>query len=158
MINRQIKLNTQYVIRMSPESIEEYQKLLEQRKKDLPKIAQRIVERVAEVGLEDNYESTEKIPVENNGGIISSGIKTTDKADTYKEYGTGIVGSEHPHPDILSGWIYDVNEHGEKGWIYPKGDGSYGWTKGIAAQGKFYRAMNRMETALPFIAQEEFNK
>lgn len=141
---------------MSPESVEEYINFLENRKKELPGIAERIVSRVADIGLEGNYESTVKIPVENDGAVISSGIKTTNQIDTYKEYGTGIVGSEHPHPDIMNGWIYDVNEHGEKGWVYPKGDGTYGWTKGIIPQEKFYLAMNKMEEALPSIAQEEF--
>ena len=38
----------------------------------------------------------------------------------FVEYGTGIRGSENPHPwsgDI--DWKYDVNNHGESGWWYP---------------------------------------
>lgn len=34
----------------------------------------------------------------------------------YYEYGTGIVGSQNPHPD--DPWEYDVNGHGEDGWYY----------------------------------------
>ena len=58
----------------------------------------------------------------------------------------------------MNGWKYDVNEHGEKGWKYPKGDGTYGWTRGIPASKKFYNAMKRMEQAFPFIAQDELSK
>ena len=104
--------------------------------------------RVSEVGLEDNYKSTEILPVKNNGNTITGGIKTTDEKDTYKEFGTGIVGSQNPHVSEFlakSGWKYDVNEHGEKGWIYPKEDGTFGWTKGIPAEKRFYNAMKNME-------------
>lgn len=117
--------------------------------------------RVSEVGLEDNYKSTEILPVKNNGNTITGGIKTTDEKDTYKEFGTGIVGSQNPHVSEFlakSGWKYDVNEHGEKGWIYPKEDGTFGWTKGIPAEKRFYNAMKNMEESSKEIAIEEFRK
>lgn len=117
--------------------------------------------RVSEVGLEDNYKSTEILPVKNNGNTITGGIKTTDEKDTYKEFGTGIVGSQNPHVSEFlakSGWKYDVNEHGEKGWIYPKEDGTFGWTKGIPAEKKFYNAMKNMEESFKEIGIEEFRK
>ena len=157
----QIDLNTKYTMRLSIESIEEYEKILQEKKKIIPKIAENIISRTTDIGLEDNYKSTEKLPIENNGIVISGGIKTTDEKDTYKEFGTGIVGSQNPHVSEFlaeAGWIYDVNEHGEKGWRYPKGDGTYGWTKGIPSEQKFYEAMKRMEETLPEIAREEFNK
>lgn len=60
--------------------------------------------------------------VELNGkktvGTITAG---TDHA-LFVEFGTGVVGAGSPHPDIFSGWEYDVNGHGSKGWYYPKGD------------------------------------
>lgn len=145
-------------MKMSLASISDYEEMLKKKKKELPQIAEKIVRRISEVGLQDNYKSAELLPIENDGAKVSGGIRTTDEKDTYREFGTGVVGSQNPHPDIMSGWQYDVNEHGEKGWIYPKGDGTYGWTKGIAAQKKFYNAMERMEHALPFVAEEEFNK
>lgn len=153
-----IKLNTKYTMRLSLSSINEYKQMLEQYKKQLPQVAENIVRRVSEVGLEDNYKSTEMLPIKNEGSVVSGGIRTTDEIDTYREFGTGIVGSQNPHPDIMSGWIYDVNEHGEKGWKYPKEDGTYGWTKGIPAGMKFYKATKRMEEALPEIAKEELSK
>ncbi len=154
----QMNLNTKYTLNLSISSLTEYKEMLEEYKKKLPQVAENIVRRVSEVGLQDNHKSTELLPIKNEGNVVSGGIKTTDEIDTYREFGTGIVGSQNPHPDVMSGWIYDVNEHGEKGWRYPKGDGTYGWTKGIPANRKFYNAMIRMEHAFPFIAQDELSK
>lgn len=156
-----MKLNTKHTIRLSLNSIEEYQELLKEKKKQLPQIAENIVQKVSEIGLENNYKSAELLPVKNEGNVVTGGIKTTDEKDTYKEFGTGIVGSNNPNvAEYLAevGWKYDVNEHGEKGWVYPKGDGTYGWTKGLPAEKKFYEAIRRMEESLPEIAKEEFNK
>lgn len=56
------------------------------------------------------------------------------------------------------GWKYDVNEHGEKGWVYLKEDGTFGWTKGIPAQKKFYQACKRVEQNFSNIVMEEMSK
>ena len=156
-----MNINAKFHMKLSAESVREYQKFLKRYLDKLPEVAENIVNRVSEIGLEGNYQSTEKIPVKNNGNIVSGGIRTTNEADTYKEFGTGIVGSNNPHiSDILAkiGWKYDVNKHGEKGWIYPKADGSFGWTKGISAQKKFYNAIKNMEREFQNIAIEEFKK
>ena len=116
---------------------------------------------MSEQGLKDNYNSTVVIPTKNENGVITGGIKTTEEKDTYREFGTGIVGSENPHiAEILAqaGWKYDINEHGEKGWVYPKPDGTFGWTKGHIAEKRFYEAMKKMESSFPKIDQEEFSK
>ena len=157
----QMNLNTKHTMRLSLSSINEYKQMLEDYKKKLPQVAENIVRRVSEVGLQDNHKSTELLPVKNEGNVVSGGIKTTDEIDTYREFGTGIVGSQNPHVEEYLkevGWVYDVNEHGEAGWKYPKGDGTYGWTKGIPASKKFYNAMKRMEEELPNIAKEELSK
>lgn len=146
---------------LSLASIEEYQKMLQEYAKEIPKVAQNIVDRLSEEGLKNNYKSTVKIATKNEGDRVVGGIKTTEEKDTYKEFGTGIVGSNSPHiAEWLAeaGWKYDVNEHGEKGWIYPKSDGSFGWTKGIPANKKFYIALQEMEKKFPEIAKEEFQK
>lgn len=157
----QMNLNTKHTMRLSLNSIEEYKNLLEQYKKQLPQKAENIVRKVSEIGLENNHKSTELLPIKNEGNVITGGIQTTDEIDTYREFGTGIVGSQNPHvAEYLAqvGWKYDVNEHGEKGWVYPKGDGTFGWTKGIPAEKKFYEAIKRMEEAFPEIAKAEFSK
>ncbi len=156
-----IDLNTTYIIRLSLDSIEGYKEALIKRKKQLPKMAEQIVREVSEVGLQDNYESAILLPIQNDGKVVSGGIQTTDEIDTYREFGTGIVGSNNPHIAeylVKVGWKYDVNEHGEKGWIYPKDDGTYGWTKGLPAEKKFYEAIIEMEERLPEIAKGKFRK
>ena len=158
----QIDLNTKFKMTLSLESIQEYQNyLMEFGKKEVPKKVRKIVNRVTSEGLKNNYKSTKKIATKTVGGKVVGGIKTTDEKDTYKEFGTGIIGSQNPHvSDFLAevGWVYDVNEHGEKGWKYPKGDGTYGWTKGIPAQKKFYNSIKDMEESFARIAREEFSK
>lgn len=82
---------------------------------------------------------------------LSNGIYISVDSDyaMYVEYGTGIVGSENPHPK--SGWIYDINSRGDGGWWYPTTDedpnptkyitsnGDYvAWTKGIPSRPFMY--------------------
>ena len=151
-----MNINAKFTTRLSLKDIEEYQKFLKKYAKQLPKVAENIVTRVSKVGLKDNYKSTEIIPTKNNGNTVTGGIRTTDVKDTYQEFGTGIVGRRNPHvSEMLAqvGWKYDVNEHGEKGWVYPNG-----WTKGISAQKKFYNAMKNMEDSFKTIAIEEFRR
>lgn len=54
------------------------------------------------------------------------------------EFGTGVKGARSPYgaygygqPD---GWSYDVNGHGDAGWLYRDKDGELHWTKGLAAR------------------------
>jgi len=67
----------------------------------------------------------------------------------FVEYGTGIVGSENPHP--TGRWNYDVNSHGESGWWYPtdssdpnpskkmnKNGNMVAWTKGVPSRPFLY--------------------
>ena len=55
------------------------------------------------------------------------------------EFGTGIVGSGSPHPKIAeSGWVYDVNQHGDYGWIYPTTSDDPNPTKYVGKDGQYY--------------------
>lgn len=72
------------------------------------------------------------------GDIVSNGatyyIYTDCPWAKFIEFGTGIVGSENPHPDTsITGWKYDTNDHGEKGWHYYR-DGEWHWTKGMPSR------------------------
>lgn len=59
----------------------------------------------------------------------------------YVEFGTGVVAKGNPHPTSNEfGWNYDVNEHGEKGWVYKASDGNFYWTQGEEAHQFMYRA------------------
>ena len=139
---------------MSLASLDEWTKDLERRKKQYSKIALRIADRLADEMMKDIYPNTEKISAKLEGNTAVAGIRNKEEKWTYKEYGTGIVGSQNPHvAEALAsiGWKYDVNEHGEKGWFYPKGDGTFGWTKGQPASKKFWQALQRAQELFPEI-------
>lgn len=91
------------------------------------------------------YDIPESIGTTINSIKVDNGfmIVINSEIGMFFEYGTGIVGSENPHPLVPAGWTYDVNQHGEMGWWYPTTesdpnpykwvDGSgqlRGWTKG----------------------------
>lgn len=96
------------------------------------------------------------------GDIVSNGssyyIYTDCLWASFVEFGTGIVGSENPHPDTGSiNWKYDVNKHGEKGWFYLL-DGKWHWTKGMPSRPFLYETaqeLKDMSTVL-HIAREVF--
>lgn len=144
--------------KLSLSSLDKLIKHLEIKKKNYPQIALRIADRLADEMMLDIYPDTEKISAKLEGKKAIAGIKNEQEKWTYKEYGTGIVGSMNPHvAEALEsiGWKYDVNEHGERGWWYPKEDGTFGWTKGQKADMKFYNALKKAEELFPEIGQEE---
>lgn len=88
-------------------------------------------------------------------------VWTNDMVIIFNEMGTGIVGSNNPHPSPegpFKSWKYDVNEHGEKGWKYPKEDGTYGWTNGLPSRHMFYDAMNDIINEIGNIVDVEIRK
>lgn len=157
----QMNINTKDSIRLSVPSLNEYIKQLELKKEQILKATESIATRVAEEAGKDTYKSVEIVPAEMQGTTAIAYARSTDEIDTYREFGTGIVGSQNPHIDealAKSGWKYDVNEHGEKGWIYPKKDGTFGWTKGQPAQKKFYYASKRAKEKALEIAKQELQR
>lgn len=94
------------------------------------------------------------------GDIVSNGasyfIYTDCAWAQFVEFGTGIVGSENPHPEV-NGWKYDVNEHGEKGWFYFK-DGEWHWTKGMPSRPFMYETAKELRDmdVILHIAREVF--
>lgn len=120
-----------------------------------------VMDKLSEEGLKENYKSTVKKEITVEGSKITGGFETTDPIDTFKEFGTGLIGSQSPHTsDALAkaGWKYDINQHGEKGWKYPKKDGSFGWTKGQRAKKKFSDAVYRVEEKAEEIIETELNE
>lgn len=88
-------------------------------------------------------------------------VWTNDAVIIFNEMGTGIVGSNNPHPNPdgpFKSWKYDVNEHGEKGWKYPKEDGTYGWTKGLPSRHMFYSAFQDIKNEIGDIVDIEIRK
>lgn len=157
----QMSINAKTDIRLSVSSLNDYVKVLELKKQQILNVLPNIATRVAEEAGKDTYKSVKIISAEMQGETAIAYARSTDEIDTYKEFGTGIVGIQNPHVDdalAKSGWKYDVNEHGEKGWVYPKKDGTFGWTKGQPAQKKFYIASQRAKEKAPEIAKDEFRK
>lgn len=59
----------------------------------------------------------------------------------YVEFGTGVVAKTSGHPKAAEfGWTYDINGHGELGWVYHASDGNFYWTEGEEAHQFMYRA------------------
>ena len=88
-------------------------------------------------------------------------VWTNDMVIIFNEMGTGIVGSNNPHPNPdgpFKSWKYDVNEHGEKGWLYPKEDGTYGWTRGLPSRHMFYSAFQDIKNEIGNIVDIEIRK
>lgn len=145
---------------LSLESMNEWLRELKNlEKKKIPKVALKIADRLADEMIKDVYPDTKKISAKLEGSRAVAGIKNEKSKWAYKEYGTGIVGSQDPHvAEALqqAGWKYDVNDHGEKGWIYPVGNGEYRWTKGQPASKEFWNALIKAEKLFPEIAREEF--
>lgn len=82
-----------------------------------------------------------------NTGTVSS----NDEIIIFNELGTGIVG-KNDHPDnqlFKGGWKYDVNSHGESGWVYPKKDGTFGRTSGLPAKSMFYNTYMNLKAQVP---------
>ena len=169
---------------LSLSNLDEMIKRYENRKKDYPKIATNIANRLANEMLEDvkqatsphgrkPYEDTKLILATIEGNIATAGIKnTTDKA-YFNEFGAGIVGSQNPHITeelVKEGYKYDVNSHGEAGWWYPTteddqnptkkevDDGWIAWTKGLPAQKAFYEALKKAEERFKEVGAEELQK
>ena len=90
---------------------------------------------------------------------LASGVGII-KADTpyaiYVEFGTGVVGSQSPHPNP-NGYRYDVNAHGDKGWVYYDDDsGKFRWTKGFKSRPFMYNTARELEKECARIAVEVF--
>ena len=89
-----------------------------------------------------------------NVGIIKAGAYYA----AYVEFGTGVVGSQSPHPDP-QGWQYDVNGHGDKGWVYYDDEGGkFRWTKGFKSRPFMYNTARELEKVCKKIAEEVFGR
>lgn len=104
---------------------------------------------------------TSQIQWQYDDNAKSGRVWTNDMVIIFNEMGTGIVGSNNPHPNPdgpFKSWRYDVNEHGEKGWKYPKEDGTYGWTKGLPSRHMFYSAFQDIKSEIGNIVDIEIRK
>lgn len=71
----------------------------------------------------------------------------------FVEFGTGIVGDGTYPATTAFGWQYDINNHGEEGWVYRNDkDGKYYWTKGYIARPFMLNTFEWLKEAAPEIA------
>ena len=66
----------------------------------------------------------------------------------YVEYGTGVVGKRGPeHPAAVAhGWVYDVNNHGDSGWVYyNEREGRVMRTKGQESSPFMYNTLRELQ-------------
>lgn len=85
-------------------------------------------------------------------------IRVNAEYGMFVEFGTGIVGksgTHHPAEDVF-GWEYDVNNHGEVGWIFPTDDGSYRRTRGQESRPFMYETALQLRDEFPAIVKEVF--
>ena len=104
---------------------------------------------------------TNQIKWEYDDNTKTGRVWTNDMVIIFNEMGTGITGANNPHPSpngAFKSWKYDVNEHGEKGWRYPKEDGTFGWTKGLPSRHMFYDAFNDIKNEIGNIVDIEIRK
>jgi hypothetical protein len=75
-----------------------------------------------------------------SGGLIKTGriylIGDAKEYGKYVEFGTGVIGEKHPHPEYND---YDRNEYGEKGWVYKGKDGKFHHTLGQPSKAFMYK-------------------
>lgn len=91
-----------------------------------------------------------------DGAVFS--VYTNCPYAAYVEFGTGVIGENSPHPDTsIAGWKYDINDHGEAGWIYFK-DGKRHWTNGMPARPFMFETAQYLSdmSVINHIAREVF--
>ena len=155
---------------LSKKSLEEAKKLLNKYKEVYSKGIDNAVKYATEMMynkvLEYCYangisEHTSQIKWQYDNNTKCGRVWTNDMVIISNEMGTGITGSNNPHPNPspqFQSWRYDVNEHGEKGWYYPKDDGTYGWTKGLPSRHMFYDTFNDIKDEIGDIVEVELQK
>lgn len=96
--------------------------------------------------IEGYYSSSHHVGIIKAGAIYAA----------YVEFGTGVVGagSPHPKPEV---WQYDINSHGDDGWVYYDDDnGVFRWTKGYKSRPFMYNTARELERSCARIAKEVF--
>lgn len=157
---------------LSVNEIRKAQKELEIYKKEFISKVKEFTERLAEEGVKvaqlnisemsavftgELFDSIDKEP----GDTIKYGdswiIYTNCPWAQYVEFGTGVVGSKNPHPDTsIARWSYDVNNHGESGWVYYR-NGQFYRTRGMPSRPFMYETAQEIGFLVSRIAKEVFS-
>jgi len=158
---------------LTPSSIDKAIKELELFRRNVERIKSAVMEAVLERGVEILREEIDSLIYDTSWGSeyrsgflrqsvhsyydgkTSSGyICVTASYAKYVEFGTGIVGSNQPHPQASEMlWVYDINEHGQAGWVYYD-RGRFRRTAGFRSRPFMYNTMVRLEGEIPYIVRE----
>ena len=154
-------------IQLSEESINAAIKELDKYKKELSQKATILVQKLVEAGVEIAKQEVLTLGAFDSGELASSldGMMYTDGAHgiiftncghaAFVEFGTGVVGAGSPHPTMP--WAYDVNQRGEKGWVYyDEKQGRFRWTKGMPSRPYMYNTARQIEEKVVEIARDVF--
>lgn len=154
-------------IQLSEESIKAAIKELNKYKSELSKKTKLLVEKLVEAGVEIAKQEVLTLGAFDSGELHDSldGLMYTDGARgivftncghaAFVEFGTGVVGAGSPHPAMP--WAYDVNQHGEKGWVYfDEKQGRFRWTKGMPSRPYMYNTARQLEEKVVEIARDVF--
>lgn len=157
-------------INLSQKSLKEAQRQLEKFREEYSKGVKNAVKRATEVmynkvidycKANGIHNHTSEIYWEYDESSNTGRVYTNDKVIIFNEMGTGITGKGESHPspsENFKDWDYDRNDHGEKGWKYPKGDGTFGWTRGLPSRHMFYDAFTDMQKEIGDIVNVEIEK
>jgi hypothetical protein len=150
-------------------SIDQAIQELEDYRKKVKGLGPAVVKRLVEDGTEEAKNMALYMNAYDSGELVNGiqgeydgkegAIHSTAAHSAYVEYGTGIRGSQDPHPEsVAAGWKYDVNEHGEKGWFYLGKDGKRHWTKGMPHRPFMYDTAQVLRQSVEYIAKSEMKK
>lgn len=159
-------------VKLSAEGIEEAITELQMYKEDLERRVRALVSKLTERGANiarakvvemGAFYTGELLDSINSyyfsfGGAPVGFIRVNAEYGMFVEFGTGIVGANaDPHPALSAfGWEYDVNDHGEVGWLYPADDGTYRRTRGQASRPFMYETALQLKDEFPTIVREVF--
>jgi len=152
-------------MKLDPDSIGKAIKELQKYKVELSVKANKLVQKLIDVGVEFARQEVISLGAFDSGELAGSidGLMYTDGTHgiiftdcghaAFVEFGTGITGAESPHPSMP--WQYDINNHGEAGWVYyNEKTGKFGWTKGMPSRPFMYNTAKHLQDELEQIAKE----
>lgn len=166
---KEIKVNV-----LDPTSIDAAVKALENYKKKLEQLPNKVAQRAQKEGLERMISGIPPISDQNQPALYGTGqygnIYTIEAGGClpYVEFGTGVVGQGggYPEPMYLTnvGWQYASGPHvfttkkGRKGWFwFSNVRGHFLFTEGIAPGGFMASTIHYLRDRIPEIAKEELN-
>ena len=157
---------------LSARGIDKAVRELEKYRNDFIRKCNELIRQLTEYGCEFAKMEVLRLGAFDTGNLADS-IQGYFEADTgigfiradawyavYVEYGTGVVGMRESHPQPASGWVYDVNNHGDNGWVYFSahgGNAQFHWTKGQPSKPFMYNTYRELHQKAHDIASEIFH-